>query len=214
MKKNLFTLTELVLIAGCAVIVGALTVAAAASMATDPKTIACADVMRGIEQKLTAWENDHEGYIISANDNGKVWGRQLINGGYFDQTELYNRNMPKNFECPAETRVRTLDNGKKLAHPSANIVTSYDYGLNWATHAKLSGKVQKTVKRSEISNPSLQMRMMEGEKFAFTHTAPERTARHGQDASNILYADGHVAFVDVVPVKGTANYSRKFWFNR
>ena len=214
MKKQFFTLVELVLVAGCAVIIVALTTAFADDLTEDPKIAACADVMRGIEQKLTAWENDHDGYIISANDNGKIWGRQLISGGYFAKTELYNINMPKNFECPAETRQRFSGNGKKIAHTSANIVASYDYGLNWATHIKLSGNTKTTYKRSELANPSLQMRMMEGEKFAFTQTAPERTARHGQNASNILYVDGHVEFIDVVPVKGTANFNRKFWFNK
>lgn len=211
MSKHRFTLSELSLATVCAAVVTALTVAAAKS-AADPKVTACAAVMAGIEKKLTLWEGDHDGWIISANDHGKVWGRQLVSGGYFAKEELYNRNMPKNFECPAETRQRT--NGKiVLPHPSVNIVISYDYGLNWGTHLKLSAARKETFRRSALKNPDRQMRMTEGVKFALTQKPTDVTARHGAGAGNTVFADGHIEFLETIPYKGAANYSRKFWFN-
>ena len=81
MKKHPFTFGEMILIASCAAIVAALTVAAAKS-AVDPKIAACADLVRGIDRKLAAWENDHDGKLIFVNaPRGGIWGRQLRDGG-------------------------------------------------------------------------------------------------------------------------------------
>jgi prepilin-type processing-associated H-X9-DG protein len=214
MKKQFFTLVELVLVAGCAVIIVALTTAFADDLTEDPKIAACADVMRGIEQKLTAWENDHDGRIIFAHVKGVAWGRQLVNGGYFDKTGFYGtiKSYPRNFECPAETRQR--NNGKvDIDHPSVNIAQSYDYGLNFHTHFKPTDKQPQALKRSKLLNPSRQMRMSEGEKYALTIVPNAKTDRHGEGAGNVLYADGHIAFDDMIPYHGARTYDRIFWFN-
>ena len=83
MKKNLFTFVELAIVSGTAALLMSLIGATVADMKNDAKVIACASVMKGIEEKTTKFENDNGGTLISANRMNKLWGAQLTNGRYF-----------------------------------------------------------------------------------------------------------------------------------
>ena len=216
MKNHRFTFVELVLVCGCAVIIGALTIAAAAgSMAKHPKTIACADIMRGIDQKISAWENDNNGHLLPQQIVSSLWGRILADGGYFDNTGFFNKAIkvyPRKFACPAETRQRS--NGKvKISQPSVNIRNSYDYGLNHFVHQPVKTVSGKLRKRAVLSKPDRIMRMTEGTSFRIDNKPVSATERHGKGAANVLYGDGHITFVSKVPYKGTPSYHGAFWFS-
>ena len=216
MKKFYFTLFELVLIAGCAAVAAALTVAAAKNMAADPKVAVCANNIRILEQKLTAWENANDGHMISRRYCSRLWGRQLLDGGFFNDTGFYGNNLkvyPRHFNCPAETRQR--NNGKvNISKPSVNVNQSYDYGLNYYVHQRIDEAGKKLAKRSDLQRPSKVMRMTEGTASWVSYDPDTGTSRHIRGGANVLFGDGHVEFVDVVPFKKTANYTVTFWFNK
>lgn len=214
MKKHHFTFNELLLVSGVAAVIIALATAAAGNVSNDAKIAACTEIVRSLDKKFNKFENDNDGWIISGNNQNKLWGKQLAVGGYFDEDGFYDqrKTYPKNFECPAETRVRT--NGKvKLRHASVNIANSYDYGVNWAVHTKIHNDKEKTIKRANIKNPAQLMSMIECTKFAVTHQPTDVTDRHGDGAGNVLFFDGHIEFMESIPYRDAANYTRKFWFN-
>lgn len=215
MKKSSFTLVELVLVASCAIIVTGLTVAAAKSMASNPKVIACANNIRILEKKLTAWENANDGHMISRRDCGKLWGRQLWDSGLFNDTGFYGNNLkvyPKHFNCPAETRQR--NNGKtNISKPSVNVDKSYDYGLNYYIHKRVNNPGTELPKRTSLRRPAVVMRLTEGTSSWVSYDPKTGTDRHAKGSANVLFGDGHVEFVDAVPFKGTPNYTITFWQN-
>ena len=213
MKKT-FTFPELLLVAVCAAGIVALTVAAAG--AGHAKTAACADTMRILEQKFSAWENDHDGRLLPSRVKSSVlWGRILLDGGYFEDTGHWGRGIrvyPKNFECPAETRQR--NNGKvDVSHPSVNVAATYDYALNWYAHQPVAKLDQPSALRKDIHHPERLMRMIDGTLFRMLKEGDHFTARHGAGAANVLFSDGHVAFLEKVPFKGVPGYNGRFWFN-
>ena len=213
MKKHPFTFGEMILIASCAAIVAALTVAAAKS-AVDPKIAACADIVRGIDRKLAAWENDHDGKLIFVNaPKGGIWGRQLRDGGYFDADGFIrdNRNWPDNFTCPAETRTRrtAATTGRYI---SVNVGGTYDYGLNGFINFKPKPDQPEALKRGEIKTPEKTMRLTEGCNYAILSNSKHGTSRHGELSGNTLFFDGHVEFVKDVPFRDRDHYDRAFWF--
>ncbi|MBR2722765.1 MAG: hypothetical protein IKB77_00405, partial [Lentisphaeria bacterium] len=59
MKKNLFTFVELAIVSGTAALLMSVIGATVADMKNDAKVIACASVMKGIEEKTTKFENDN-----------------------------------------------------------------------------------------------------------------------------------------------------------
>ena len=213
MKKHNFTFNELLLVTVCAFITAALSIAAAKS-AADPKITACSDVMRGINQKLTAWENDHDGRLIFINLPSKgIWGRQLRDGGYFDADGFYNdnRNNPKNFSCPAETRVRSYG-ANKARYISVNVGGIYDYGLNAFINMKPYPGHEDAIKRSEIKNPARKMYLGEGCNYAMLSESKYGTSRHGEFSGNVVFVDGHIEFVKDIPFKDRGNYDYTFWY--
>lgn len=216
MKIKYFSLVELVLVSGCVVTAAALTIAVACGMANHPKTVACASVMRGIDQKITAWENDNDGHLLPQQIVSKLWGRVLADGGYFDKSGFHNKAIkvyPVKFSCPAETRQR--NNGKvNISRPSVNIRNSYDYGLNHFVHQPVKTVDGKLRKRAELAKPAKIMRMIEGTYFRITNKPDCATARHGKGAANVLYGDGHITFLKTVPYKGTPGYHGAFWFSK
>lgn len=213
MKYN-FSCTELLLVAGSTALTLVLFTGAVSSMKEHPKTIACAQVMRRIEQKTAAFENDNGGYLISGNNQGKLWGVQLAAGNYFSKDGFYDRgkSQPKGFECPAETRERTVGSRKYL-HPTTGIATSYDYGLNWLTHQKITKAGQHNIARSKLKNPAKLMRMLEGTKFALHPSPSDLTDRHGDTAGNVVFEDGHITFMEPIPYRDCENYKPVYWRN-
>ena len=210
--KHMFTLTELTIVIGASLLTVALFAGAAANIKDDPKRIACAQTMRGIEQKTTAFENDNGAFLISANDKGKLWGAQLVAANHFSEDGYYDkwRRQPKNFECPAETRDRSVGEEKYL-HPTTGIANSYDYGLNWLTHRKLSAPEEKTSVRANLKNPAQLIRMLEGTKFALLQAPTDVTERHGEGAGNVVFEDGHLEFMSAIPYRDSDNYKREHW---
>lgn len=203
----------MILVAGCAVIVAVLTVAAAGS-AAEPRIAACADVMRGIDRKLVAWENDHDGKLIFVNaPQGGIWGRQLRDGGYFDADGFIsdNRNWPDNFTCPAETRIRR-NAVATSRHISVNVGGTYDYGLNGFINMKPKPSRPDAMKRSEIKAPEKTMQLTEGCNYAILSNSKYGTSRHGELSGNTIFFDGHVEFVKDIPFRDRGNYDRAFWF--
>ena len=209
MKKSFFTRGELLLVTAASGILLALA-SGVSGPAGEAKVAACAEVMRGLERSLTAWENAHGGTLISANRDGRLWGRQLRDDGYFAKFHDGGRNQPRGLECPAETRVRR-EGDRVFAHPAVNIADSYDYGLNWFTHAKLSGNRRNPV-RAALKAPARLIRMTEGTKFALMHVPANVTSRHGEDVANVLFEDGHIEFM-TVPYRDSDNYHRAYWRN-
>lgn len=214
MKKHHFNFNELLLVSGVAAVIVALATAAAGNMSSDAKIAACTEVIRKIDQKLNKFEADNDGWIISGNNQNKLWGRQLVMGGYFDEDGFHrnNKKYPKNFECPAETRIR-MHGKSKLPHPSVNIANAYDYALNWGVHVKVHNPQGKTFKRADLKNPAQLMSLVEATKFAVTHQPTDVTDRHGDSAGNVLFFDGHIEFMQSIPYRDADNYTRKFWFN-
>ena len=216
MKKNLFTLVELGVVLGGTAIVMSLVGATVADMKNDAKVIACAGVMKGIEEKTTKFENDHGGNLMSANVRGKLWGAQLTDGKYFgDNSNYYDRNgmQPKNFECPAETRQRDNGGSKKYPHPVTGAATSYDYALNYHVHKKITKDTDKNILRSAVRQPARLIRMTEAVKFAVTAAPSDVTDRHGDGAGNIVYQDGHIDFAPEIPYRDCKNFKPLSWVN-
>ena len=213
MRRHHFSFLELVLVLSGSALMTLMMAAVAVHMKDDPKTIECSKVMNGIEQKLTAFENDNGGTLISGTNKGKLWAEQLVAGGYFEKDGYYDkgRTQPKNFECPAETRDRSVGSRKYL-HPTMAIATSYDYGLNWLTHRKITDDTQKNPVRKNLKKPAELIRMLEGTKFALHPTPSDVTERHGDGAGNVLFEDGHIAFMDPIPYRDTNVYKREFWY--
>ena len=210
-SKN-FTLTELVLVLGGTAV--ALALLTAATTEKQSKIIACAAQLAELEKITTAYENDFGGTLISGNNNGKLWGALLGRGGYFRKTGFYTKdgNQPKVMECPAETRSRE-EGSRKFAHPTMGIAGSYDYGVNWFTHAKITGAGKANIARSSLKRPAQLIRITEGTKFALLPVPNAVTDRHGEDAGNVLFEDGHVTFMEELPYKDAANYKASFWRN-
>ena len=214
MKKNLFTLVELCVVLGGIAIVMSLTGATVADMKNDAKVIACAGVMKGIEEKTTKFENDNGGTLMSANNKGKLWGAQLVAGKYFGGKEAFwdkNGMQPKNFECPAETRQRTDGGSVKYPHPVAGSATAYDYALNYHVHKKITKDTDKNAVRAKIKQPARLIRMTEAVKFAVTAAPSDVTDRHGDGAGNIVYQDGHIAFAAEIPYRDCKNFKPLSW---
>ena len=209
MKRSYFTFGELLAVAAvCGVL---LTLAyGAVGTVPDARVTVCADVMRGIDRLVTGFEETHGGTLMSANANNMLWGRQLRDGGFFKEFHDSGRNQPRGFDCPAETRVRK-EGSKSFGHPAVNIADSYDYGLNWLTHAKITGN-GKNMPRTAVKKPGKLIRMTEGTKFAIFHVPGSVTDRHGEDVANVLFEDGHITFM-IVPYKDAENYDRSFWLN-
>ena len=214
MKKNLFTLVELGVVLGGTAIVMSLIGATVADMKNDAKVIACAGVMKGIEEKTTKFENDNGGTLMSANKKGKLWGAQLVAGKYFGGSKAFwdkNGMQPKNFECPAETRQRTNGGSINYPHPVAGSATAYDYALNYHVHKKITKDTDKNAVRAKINQPARLIRMTEAVKFAVTATPSDVTDRHGDGAGNIVYQDGHIAFVEEIPYRDCKNFKPLSW---
>lgn len=216
MKKNLFTFVELAIVSGTAALLMSVIGATVADMKNDAKVIACASVMKGIEEKTTKFENDNGGTLISANRMNKLWGAQLTNGRYFGGKENYydkHHTQPKNFECPAETRQRDNGGSKKYPHPVTGAATSYDYALNYHVHKKITTADGKNVLRSALRQPVRLIRMTEAEKFAVTAQPSDVTDRHGDGAGNIVYQDGHIDFAVEIPYRDCKNFKPLSWVN-
>jgi prepilin-type processing-associated H-X9-DG protein len=118
--------------------------------------------------------------------------------------------MPMGFECPAETRERK-EGSNVYPHPVTGRAITYDYGLNWYTHGKITGN-QSNIARSAVKNPAKLIRMTEGTKFALHVTPESATERHGGDPVNVLFEDGHIEFIPV-PYKDSANFDYANWRN-
>ena len=214
MKKYNFSFHELVLVFACSAVIAALTVAAAKS-AADPQITACADNIRNLEKKFVAWEENNDGRMIFVNVPKKgIWGRRMRDSGYFEPDGYYgnNRNYPKKFQCPSETRERN-NSVSVVKHPSVNVGNLYDYGLNGHVNMKPSKNNPEALKRSDIKMPAKTMHLTEGVNYAILNRAEFGTARHGEGKGNTLFFDGHIEFVENIPFKGTKNYFGRFWFN-
>lgn len=208
--RHFFTLIEMVLVFTASTVTLLLFTAAVSS--SEAKIAACTEQLKSLEQITSAYENDFGGTLISGNNNGRLWGSALASGGYFRKTGFFtkNGNQPKVMECPAETRSRE-GGGKKFEHPTMAVATSYDYGVNWLTHAKLTNSRKTNVARSTLKNPAQLIRITEGTKFALFHVPESVTDRHGEDAGNVLFEDGHITFMKEIPYKDASNYKSSYW---
>ncbi|OQA86054.1 MAG: hypothetical protein BWY31_01555 [Lentisphaerae bacterium ADurb.Bin242] len=209
-----FTLLELVVVSAGILCLAAVTAGTISAAAPDAKITACADIMRGIEKRMTTYENSTGGRLISGNNKGRLWGAQLVGSKLFDDAGFHNaqRTQPKQFECPAETRERR--EGKILLdHPSMNFSNSYDYAVNYFTHIKITADDQVTLKRAELKKPSELIRLLEGTRFAVINDGDGLSNRHGIGTGNVIFEDGHCEFLSAVPVKKSANYKHANWYN-
>ena len=204
MKKNCFNCVELLVVVAVSGVLLTL-LSGVADLAKDPKVAACADIMREIDKAVSAFEADHGNTLMSANNNNRLWGAQLTAGRYFKKFYDRNRMMPMGFECPAETRERK-EGSNVYPHPVTGRAITYDYGLNWYTHGKITGN-QSNIARSAVKNPAKLIRMTEGTKFAL-HVTPESATERLMIFAvwiwQFVYDSGKRKYLEVKWVKNAA----------
>lgn len=209
MKKSSrfrFTLIELLVVIAIIAILAAILLPALNSARERGRAASCINNLKQLGIMVAQYADDSEAFAPVADE----WFHELSNHGlltnYLVQvTESHPQGearygsdeTPTNLACPS------------LVYTPSFFKFTYNYAMNSRTYGYRNGDVPLWVKRKiiTINNPSARMTLADGAPSASvayenrTDNMGISDSRHNK-GSNVLFADGHAAFVEPTSLKG------------
>jgi prepilin-type processing-associated H-X9-DG protein len=188
MKKNNFTMLELVLCVSAVVLLTIFCVTAAGSNAVSAKTTACLNNLNVWSKGLTLYAEANDGYGIPQ--------RIAVEGGKFDIWCGYKSPL-RNMLAPGVSD-RAWRSGGTITGCPENVNNwakrKYSYGHN----TSLLGDNSNAVKISQFQFPQTKVAFADATMYNFqvgsyeAETSARLAVRHeGGNATNMLFLDGH-----------------------
>lgn len=216
-RKTAFTLVELLVVIGIIAMLISILLPALNKARSAANKVACASNMRQIGHAFTLYQNAYKGVMPGTDPNhpnavaygysyGPDFAGMLLYEGYFgDYAGVAGTGAARIFRCPDD------DVQRRPAEP-AHWYDARSYYANRGHWSWLNGWIypyaQKTIRVTQMKNPSDFIVLFERYDsssvinflgWCYYDYGNYSISKHDQKnihSSNILFGDGHVAFVD------------------